>query len=47
MFERAPFWQMTLSADFIDDLKELNSYSSEDSWFPPAIQWIIGQCFLA
>jgi len=40
MFENASIWRVSLSSEFIEDLKELKSYSSDEVWFPPAIQWM-------
>jgi hypothetical protein len=40
MFEHTSFLQVNLNSDFINNLKELKSYSSSDIWFPPAIQWM-------
>ncbi len=40
MFETASFWQINLNSDFIANLQELKSYSGNDVWYPPAIQWI-------
>lgn len=40
MFESAFIWQTSLNKDYLSDLKELKTYSGNDVWFPPAIQWM-------
>jgi hypothetical protein len=34
------FAGLGLSRQFLDNLKSLDSFAGEDTWFPPAIQWI-------
>lgn len=40
MFETATFWDVSLNNEFVNDLKELKSFSNDEVWYPPAVQWI-------
>ena len=40
MFESAFIWRVNLNNEFMEDLQELKSYSNDELWFPPAIQWM-------
>ncbi len=40
MFQTASFFNLDLNNEFLADLKELKSFSNENTWYPPAIQWM-------
>ncbi|NLG06109.1 MAG: hypothetical protein GX559_00200 [Candidatus Pacebacteria bacterium] len=45
MFENPSFWKITPSTEFVNDLKELSTYSDSESWFPPGVQWLNRSAF--
>lgn len=45
MFEKPSFWQIAPSSEFINDLKELSTYSDAQIWFPPGVQWLNRSAF--
>ena len=40
LFQSANFLDPRPSKLFLDNIKQLNSWSSPDAWFPPGVQWI-------
>lgn len=39
-FEYAHFFNPTINKRFLDSIRQLNSLSRADIWFPPAVQWM-------
>ena len=40
MFQTASLLDFNLNREFLADLTELKSFSNDDTWYPPAIQWM-------
>lgn len=40
IFASSSFFEINLSQEFISDLEELKSFSDNEVWYPPAIQWM-------
>ena len=40
MFQTASLLDINLNREFLADLTELKSFSNDDTWYPPAIQWM-------